>query len=139
MSPVLPWSLSNRHEGFSKKSASGSNCMQFDEWGQEPFDEWEDQMYETLTEAQPEVKTQTTESGRLPEVEIGSSSDEDAPPVPESTQLARENLELRNKVMALMTQTKTLEQRNEGLKHQLSKYRTNFKSQIKSTFKKIWK
>lgn len=116
-------------------------CMQFDEWGQEPFDEWEDQMYETesLTGTISDTHVQNTEAGRLPEVEIGSSSDEDAPPVPESTQLARENLELRNRVMALMTQTKTLEQKNEGLKHQLSKYRTNFKSQIKSTFKKIWK
>lgn len=106
--------------------------MEFDEWSQEHFDEWGDRDYE------PEPETQPAE-GKFPEVVIGSSSDEDAPPAPESTQLARENLALRNRVNALMTQTKNLEMRNEGLRNQLSKYRSSFKNQMKTAFNKLWK
>lgn len=106
--------------------------MEFDEWSQEHFDEWEEP-------AEPEPPSQGNEQGKFPEVVIGSSSDEDAPPVPESTQLARENLALRSRISALMSQTKHLEMRNEGLKDQLSKYRSNFKNQVKTAINKIWK
>lgn len=75
--------------------------------------------------------------GPFPEVEIGSSSDEDAPPIPESTKLARENLELRNRVSQLVQQSKTAENNNVSLKKQLFKCRNIFKHQIKS-MKKVF-
>jgi hypothetical protein len=53
--------------------------------------------------------------GVFPEVEIGSSSGEDAPPATESTQLARQNLQLRTRVNALVTQSKSLQQANDTL------------------------
>jgi hypothetical protein len=77
--------------------------------------------------------------GAFPEVEIGSSSDEDAPRAPESTKLARENLELRTRVQALMSQSKNLEQQNDGLNRQLAKYRHSFASQMKSKIKSLFK
>lgn len=76
-------------------------------------------------------------SGPFPEVEIGSSSDEDAPPIPESTKLARENLELRNRVSQLVQQSKNAENNNVSLKNQLKKCRNIFKLQIKS-MKKVF-
>lgn len=76
-------------------------------------------------------------SGPFPEVEIGSSSDEDAPPIPESTKLARENLELRNRVNQLVQQSKNAENNNVSLKKQLTKCRNIFKHQLKS-MKKVF-
>lgn len=76
-------------------------------------------------------------AGPFPEVEIGSSSDEDAPPIPESSKLARENLELRNRVSQLVQQSKNAESNNISLKKQLNKCRNIFKHQIKS-MKKVF-
>jgi hypothetical protein len=109
--------------------------MQFDEWCQEGFDEWAAPMELTLPEKPNPAAFSEAPPGAFPEVEIGSSSDEDAPPHPPSTQLARENLRLRSRVSDLVTQSKTLEQTNDNLKRQLSKYRHSFASKIKHLFK----
>ena len=108
--------------------------MQPEDWYQVEFDEWEEQSFEP--ERNGEGESRPTDE-KFPEVVIGSSSDEDAPPVPKSTQLARENLELRERVDRLMTQQKKLEMTNEGLRNQLSSCRMSFKSQMKAAFRKI--
>jgi hypothetical protein len=77
--------------------------------------------------------------GAFPEVELGSSSDEEAPRPPGSTQLARENLQLRTRVQALVNQSKTLEQQNDGLKRPLANYRHSIASQMKSKIKSLYK
>jgi hypothetical protein len=116
--------------------------MQFDEWNQEGFDEWAAPMDLSLPNgpvpnafSAAAMASTAAPPGAFPEVEIGSSSDEDAPPQPPSTQLARENLRLRSRVNDLVTQSKTLEQTNDSLKRQLSKYRHSFASKIKHLFK----
>jgi hypothetical protein len=108
--------------------------MQFDEWSQEQFGEWDD-MGLPEGPAAPDFGTGPSPPGAFPEVEIGSSSDDDAPPVPQSTQLARENLHLRARVSALVTQQKTLEQTNDTLRRQLGRCRHTFASGIKALFK----
>ncbi|OHT10753.1 hypothetical protein TRFO_19888 [Tritrichomonas foetus] len=118
--------------------------MDLDEWDREAFDEWEIESYD-IPNDQPMVMpiiTQNTNNmsqihnnptaGPFPEVEIGSSSDEEAPPIPESSQLARENLQLRARVEQLVQQSKSEENKNKSLKKQLFKCRNIFKHQIKS-------
>ena len=116
--------------------------MELNEWENNTFDEWEIEAYETsdiiLSQSSPLPNSlnnanqpyQPTPQA-FPEVEIGSSSDEDAPPIPESTQLARENLELRNRVEQLVKESKTAEHTNQTLKSQLFKCRNIFKHQFK--------
>lgn len=126
--------------------------MDIDGWDNLAFDEWEIESYEShpnkeeanLINTQNETNYQETPQtnyispNRYPEVEIGSSSDEEAPPLPESTKLARENLELRQRVEQLVNQSKTAENQNKTLKKQLFKCRNIFKHQIKS-MKKAFK
>ena len=123
-----------------------------DEWDNISFDEWEIESYESHPTAEPstpmnnqndsnyQISSQAnyTSPNQYPEVEIGSSSDEDAPPLPESTKLARENLELRQRVEQLVNQSKSAENQNKTLKKQLFKCRNIFKHQIKS-MKKAFK
>jgi hypothetical protein len=120
--------------------------MEFDEWSHEQFDEWQAPLdmpeacsVPSFVPLSSQFSAPPRESGRFPEVIIGSSSDEEAPPVPESTQLARENLQLRARVHSLVNQAKSLEQTNDSLKSQLNKYRTTFTSQMKSKFKSLFK
>jgi hypothetical protein len=90
--------------------------------------------------ASPQEPVQTKEQPKgYPEVEIGSSSDDEAPPPPESTQLARQNLELRNRVVALAEQSKMVEMRNNTLKTQLVAARDSFKKQLKAGFRHFFK
>ena len=127
--------------------------MDMDEWDNLAFDEWEIESYETqpiAAETPPQINSQNlmepqineqnnlTSPNQYPEVEIGSSSDEEAPPLPESTKLARENLELRQRVDQLVSQSKSAENKNKSLKKQLFKCRNIFKHQIKS-MKKAFK
>jgi hypothetical protein len=107
--------------------------IEFDEWDAPPVPDWRAPLPLLGPSFGP------TAPGAFPEVEIGSSSDEDAPPAPESTQLARENLQLRARVNALVTQSKSLEQANDSLKHQLGKCRRSFASQMKSKIKGLFK
>jgi hypothetical protein len=120
--------------------------MEFDEWNHEQFDEWQRPLDMPAASSVPafshlEARFGATArpSEKFPEVIIGSSSDEDAPPVPESTQLARENLQLRARVNALVSEAKNLEQANDSLKGQLNKYRTTFTSQMKTKFMSLFK
>lgn len=119
--------------------------MQIDEWTRESFDEWESPLYDSVIQDSLSTGTPMPSSltydhvGPFPEVEIGSASDDEAPPVPPSTQLARENFELRTKVNELMIQSKNMENQNKTLKSQLSKCRNVFKTQIKTNFKKVFK
>jgi hypothetical protein len=112
--------------------------MEFDEWDAVPQADWRAPLE---IPARPVMRVVPPPSGdpAFPEVEIGSSSDDDAPRAPESTQLARENLQLRARVNALVTQSKSLEQTNDSLKHQLSKYRHSFASQMKSRIRTLFK
>ncbi|KAK8890959.1 hypothetical protein M9Y10_028160 [Tritrichomonas musculus] len=128
--------------------------MDMDEWDNIPFDEWEVESYENHPIADAPCPSLNSESmsnppmnadqtnilspNLYPEVEIGSSSDEEAPPLPESNKLARENLELRQKVEQLVNQSKSAENKNKSLKKQLFKCRNIFKHQIKS-MKKAFK
>ena len=125
--------------------------MDLDEWGREEFDEREIEAYDNYQEELPiqpphssgslnnaSIISNNRNIGPFPEVEIGSSSDEDAPPIPESSQLARENLQLRARVEQLVQQSKTAENKNKSLKKQLFKCRNLFKHQIKS-MKKAFK
>jgi hypothetical protein len=114
--------------------------MLFDGWGQEQFDEWEPCMYGNIgateeTGAQQQEPQRPGQARPYPEVEIGSCSDDEAPPPPESTQLARANLELRTRVLTLAEQSKLLELQNKTLKNQLVSARDNFKKQLKSGFR----
>jgi hypothetical protein len=117
--------------------------MEFDEWNTEQFETWH--CRNGLTSAASDASfaalgppLPTGDPVTFPEVVIGSSSDDDAPPVPESTQLARENLQLRARVNALVAQSKSLEQTNDTLKTQLHKCRTSFASQMKSKLKSLF-
>jgi hypothetical protein len=112
---------------------------EFDEWDAVPQPDWRAPL--DLSSQPPIARGVAPLPGgpAFPEVEIGSSSDEDAPPAPESTQLARENLQLRAQVNALVTQSKSLEQANDSLKHQLSKHRHSFALQMKSRIKELFK
>ena len=98
--------------------------MQFDEWCQDHYDEWDIASFE-------ESPPVTPSKPPLPEVQIDSSSDEDAPPQPESTQMARENLDLRLRVRQLQEESKAAEMQNRTLKEQLSRYRNVFSNQMK--------
>jgi hypothetical protein len=111
--------------------------IEYDEWNQERFDEWQAPVDLGFRDGLMSVDfhRSVVPSGAFPEVEIGSSSDEDAPPVPLSAQLARENHQLRTRVNALVAQSKSVDQRNASLKQQLSKYRHSFASRIKNLFK----
>jgi hypothetical protein len=119
--------------------------IEFDEWNQEGFDEWQAPVDLSFQDGAMSVDFHRGSApcsppgapapGAFPEVEIGSSSDEDAPPVPQSAQLARENHQLRTHVNALVAQSKSVEQRNASLKQQLGRYRHSFASRIKSLFK----
>lgn len=116
--------------------------MQIDEWTQESFDEWETPLYDSIVQADLSPMPSSLpygHQGPYPEVEIGTASDDEAPPVPPSTQLARENLELRTRVNELMQQSKRIENQNKTLKNQLAKCRNVFKTQIKTNFKKVFK
>jgi hypothetical protein len=108
--------------------------MEFDEWSHEQFDAWPGRPGLSTPSSMPSFSP----PAKFPEVVIGSSSDDDAPPVPQSSQLARENLELRIRVDALVHQAKALEQTNDTLKSQLHKCRTSFASQMKSKFKGLF-
>jgi hypothetical protein len=117
--------------------------MEFDEWSTEQFETWRgrDDISASLTSSSFSGLDPHLPAGDpvpFPEVVIGSSSDDEAPPVPESTQLARENLQLRARVNALVAQSKSLEQTNDTLKTQLHKCRTSFASQVKSKFKSLF-
>lgn len=105
--------------------------MQLDEWSMETYDEWETPLYEAINQPTSPQSIVGQSTGPFPEVEIGSTSDDEAPPVPESTQLARENLELRTRVNSLKQQSTNLEQKNSTLKNQLMSFRNAFKKQIK--------
>jgi hypothetical protein len=119
--------------------------MEFDEWSPERFDEWQAPVGLSFRDGPMSVDFHSTSVPcspppgpvpvAFPEVEIGSSSDEDAPPLPQSAQLARENHQLRTRVTALVAQSKSVEQRNASLKRQLSKYRHSFASRIRGLFK----
>ncbi|KAH0790825.1 Carbohydrate binding domain-containing protein [Histomonas meleagridis] len=103
--------------------------IQIDEWANEQdFDEWEMDYKgfqigddEQTTCLNPLTPNQNYIQGPYPEVEIGSSSDDEAPPVPQSSLLARENLELKERVNSLIQRDKTLEMTNSNLKKQLVK------------------
>ena len=118
--------------------------IQIDEWATEKdFDEWElgYQGFQTEDNEQTTclnqlIPTQNNIQGPYPEVEIGSSSDDEAPPVPQSLLLARENLELKARVNSLMHREKSLENANNSLKTQLVRCRSNFAKQVKAGFKK---
>lgn len=115
----------------------------FDEWANEKYDEW-DEFSVPSSDTDPHdigggVPEIATPAGKYPEVEIDSSSDEDAPPVPQSSQLARENLELRRRVDNLVSRSKNLEDANDKLKSQLTKCRTNFAHQMRQSFRKLFK
>jgi hypothetical protein len=110
--------------------------MLYDEWDVPGQVDWQPPFE---APGQSESFQTATTRGAFPEVEIGSSSDEDAPRAPESTKLARENLQLRTRVQVLMNQSKSLEQQNDGLKRQLTKYRHSFASQMKSKIKSLFK
>jgi hypothetical protein len=112
--------------------------MQLDEWNQGDFDEWQAPVDFSLPHLPMDsgpAASGAAAPGRFPEVEIGSSSDDDAPRAPQSAQLARENLQLRTRVSALVAQSKALEQSNASMKRQLSKCRHSFASRIKGLFK----
>jgi hypothetical protein len=116
--------------------------MEFDEWNQEQFDQWQAPLGSSVpsfTHLDAHFDSTSRRPGKFPELILESSSDDDAPPVPESTQLARENLELRARVTALVSQTKNLERTNDSLKGELTKYRTSFTSQMKTKFKSLFK
>ena len=59
----------------------------FDEWSNEKYDEWDDFSISSY-DNEPRINLshsfseKDVISGKYPEVEIGSSSDEEAPPVP---------------------------------------------------------
>ena len=118
--------------------------MILDEWGQEHFDEWDltsfqiQQAQEDISYADSPGPFSNQNHGPFPEVEIHSSSDEDAPPIPESTKLARENYELREKVKKLAEQNKNIERDNNSLKMQLQKCRNLFQNQMKSSIKSFF-
>ena len=121
--------------------------IQIDEWAiEQDFDEWElgykgfqNGDEEQTTSLNPITPTQNYIQGPYPEVEIGSSSDDEAPPVPQSSMLARENLELKTKINSLMQRDKSLEIANSNLKTQLAKCRSSFAKQVKAGFKKLFK
>ncbi|KAH0794287.1 hypothetical protein GPJ56_001890 [Histomonas meleagridis] len=122
--------------------------IQIDEWAAErDFDEWEldykgfqtGEDEDQITTMNSLPTTQKYIQGPYPEVEIGSSSDDEAPPVPQSSLLARENLELKARVNSLMQRDKSLEIANSNLKTQLVKCRSNFAKQVKAGFKKLFK
>ena len=121
--------------------------IQIDEWATEKdFDEWELDYHgfqaegnEQITSLNSITPPQNYIQGPYPEVEIGSSSDDEAPPVPQSSLLARENLELKVRVNSLMQRDKSLEITNSNLKQQLVKCRSNFAKQVKAGFKKLFK
>jgi len=114
--------------------------MELDEWDQGQFDEWELPSFAPFTgesstiEVVKEPYGQQKNSRLLPEVELGSSSDEDAPPLPETNQLARENHKLRSIMTGLKQQSKNAELANNDLKLQLDAFRSVFKTQMKSNF-----
>jgi hypothetical protein len=117
--------------------------MLFDRWDDEQFDEWEPCVYENIAATEEDARQQEMpqdlgQAKGYPEVEIGSCSDDEAPPPPESIQLARANLELRNRVVALAENAKVLEMRNKTLKSQLMSARDNFKKQQKSLFRNLF-
>jgi hypothetical protein len=103
---------------------------EFDEWDIPPESEWRPPI---------DVPSSLNPVSGFPEVEIGTSSDEDAPPIPASTQLARENLALRARVTTLVAQSKSLEQKNNNLKQKLTSHRTSFASHMKSKIKTLFK
>jgi hypothetical protein len=111
--------------------------MEYDEWNQERFDEWQTPIDLGFRDGpmSEDFHRSAVPPGAFPEVEIGSSSDEDAPPVPPSAQLTRENHQLRTRVNALVAQSKSVEQQNTSLKQQLGKYKDSFASRIKNLFK----
>jgi hypothetical protein len=120
------------------EAKSGIQMIEYDEWNQDRFDEWQAPVDVCLRDDLMSVDFRRSSvpcsptPGAFPEVEIGLSSDEDAPP---SAQLARENHQLRTRVNALVAQSTSVEQRNASLKQQLGKYRHSFASRIKSLFK----
>jgi hypothetical protein len=150
---VLPASTHpelHRHPEISERRCSASSydsksghslfsnpAMTFD-WSGQEFDEWDIPM---RTEPVPQVLPLFPPSppGQFPDVEIGSSSDEDAPERPKSAVLARENLQLRSSVVQLAAQAKSLEKTNHSLKSQLVACRDRFKSQVKPMFARVFK
>ena len=115
-----------------------------EEWGEENYDEWDLPSFQVdqSPEESPFEKSPCPISGQnhgpFPEVEIRSSSDEDAPPIPESTKLARENHELRQKVKKLAEQSKNIETDNNSLKMQLQRCRNLFQKQMKTSIKSFF-
>lgn len=118
-----------------------------DEWVDENFDEWDLPSFQIESEHLIEDNTVSVKSpgpisgqsrGPFPEVEIRSSSDEDAPPIPESTQLARENHQLRERIKKLSEQSKNVERDNNTLKIQLQRCRNIFQNQMKSSIRSIF-
>ena len=117
--------------------------MDLDEWTQE-YDEWDLPDFTPYTGEVPpliekEEVQKTVKSGPFPEIEINSSSDDEAPPPPPSTQLARENLILREKMTSLKKQTQNAETMNQSLKKQLSNFRNLFKNQMNRSVLTVFK
>ena len=117
--------------------------MDLDEWTQE-YDEWDIPDFQPYTGEAPALETKpeiqkTVKSGPFPEIEINSSSDDEAPPPPPSTQLARENLVLREKMTNLKRQTQNAETMNQSLKRQLSNFRNIFKNQMNRSVLTVFK
>lgn len=116
--------------------------MELDEWTVEQFDEWEPDLYRNIDileashPASP-IPSVSIKHGPFPEVVIGSSSDEDAGPAPESTQIARENHKLRSIMSQLKQQNQYVDDKNVQLRTELSRFRNVFKSHVsKSVFGK---
>ena len=113
--------------------------MEYLEWDHDQFDEWEMPTFMPYTGDAPIIDTtKNTEPKQikgtvLPEVEILSSSDEDAPKPPPTTQLARENNQLRALMTDLKRQSQKAELVNSTLKNQLTNFRDSFKNQMKSS------
>ena len=117
--------------------------MDLDEWTQD-YDEWDMPDFQPYTGEAPVLESakqpqKTVKSGPFPEIEINSSSDDEAPPPPPSTQLARENLILREKMTNLKQQTQNAETMNQTLKKQLLSFRNIFKSQMKNSVLTVFK
>lgn len=116
--------------------------MDEDEWNQD-YDEWDLPAFTSYTGTAPAMEndktSETSKSGPFPEIEINSSSDDEAPPPPPSTQLARENLKLREKMSNLKQQTQNAESMNQTLKKQLLNFRNAFKNQMKNSVLTVFK